>query len=367
MFSNAYEMFPQLFELSTWSSSSFKRVSTCLTVQISFLTFSLKCILFRMSDIVTLPSPVDGSSSLSFPADVDSDHDVSMFQSDSESIEVPPDVDETIAMSGFDDALDPLGSGDEAAHLQLEFQESKQGFRDSGLIVPTSLEVPFLTGKQDVAEVYSPPRVLPVARADGLLGNLSLDILTGWDSNQEHLRNLAKDAFVALQISVLILSPPCAIFSELQRLWNIKKMSKETFNKKWSDGMVHLNFAMELATLQLKRGAYFIFEHPWKASSWETPTVKAVLTQPGVMVVNFDQCCLGLKSKVFGIPMRKRTKIMTNSQMVVTLFAQNQCDRSHIHQTIQGSEGGVRRSVWAQRYPPGMVSLLVQAAKYESR
>ena len=223
MFSNAYVTPTQIFELSMWSSSSFKCVSTCFTVQILFLIFSLKCILFRMSEIVTLPSSVDGSSSLSFPADVDSDHDVSMLQSDSESIGVPPDVDETVAMSGFDDDLDPLGSGDEAERLLFEFQESKQGFRDSGLIVPTSLEVPFLTGKQDVAEVYSPPRVLPVARADGLLGSLSLDILTGWDFNQEHLRNLARDAFVALQILVLILSPPCIIFSELHRLWNIKK------------------------------------------------------------------------------------------------------------------------------------------------
>jgi hypothetical protein len=60
--------------------------------------------------------------------------------------------------------------------------------------------------------------------------------------------------------------------------------------------------------------------------------------------------------------MRKRTKIATNCRALAARFAMSccRCDRSHIHQTIQGSEGGVRRSVWAQMYPPGMVDLLAR-------
>lgn len=44
--------------------------------------------------------------------------------------------------------------------------------------------------KHDIAEYYSPPRVLPAATAMGMRGTLSLDMLTGWDFNHETLRKV---------------------------------------------------------------------------------------------------------------------------------------------------------------------------------
>ena len=45
---------------------------------------------------------------------------------------------------------------------------------------------------------------------------------------------------------------------------------------------------------------------------------------------------------------------------VIEAFRGNMCDRSHLHHLIQGSEGGIRLSVWCQCYPAPMVDLLVE-------
>ena len=60
--------------------------------------------------------------------------------------------------------------------------------------------------------------------------------------------------------------------------------------------------------------------------------------------------------------MRKRTKLMSNSEHFVEAFRGNMCDRSHLHQLIQGSEGGIRLSVWCQCELAPMVNLLVEGA-----
>ena len=102
-----------------------------------------------------------------------------------------------------------------------------------------------------------------------------------------------------------------------------------------------------------------MFEHPASASSWRTPHVQAVANAEGVFQVTFDQCMFGLVSKVTQTPMRKRTRLLTNCQRVRERFSNGMCDNSHDHQIIEGAEGGMKRSVWAQHYPIGFVEALV--------
>ena len=70
---------------------------------------------------------------------------------------------------------------------------------------------------------------------------------------------------------------------------------------------------------------------------------------------------LGLRSKVDKIPMLKPTTFLTNCIEVVQAFEGVQCDGSHEHVQCQGYEGGVKRSIWAQQYPPGLVEKLATA------
>jgi hypothetical protein len=72
---------------------------------------------------------------------------------------------------------------------------------------------------------------------------------------------------------------------------------------------------------------------------------------------------LGLKSKVTGTPILKPTIFYTNARSVVEAFKPFQCDGSHHHVAVQGSEGGVKRSVWSQKYPRKLCEVLAGAVR----
>lgn len=231
------------------------------------------------------------------------------------------------------------------------------------LVVPQPAAAKHLGGRQDIAEYYSPPRVLRAGRKQGLTGVLSLDILTGWDFQHEALRVLSLQLLGLLHIAFLVLSPPCTMFSSLQWLWNVKKMSQSVFSQRWSEAMLLLEHAMACAAAQHAAKRRFVFEHPAGAKSWSQACVQHVLSLQGVELVVIDMCMLGLQSKVKQLPLRKRTKIMTNCPVLASALRGYKCDGTHTHGVIQGSEGGMRCSTWAQFYPPRFVDVLVRAAK----
>ena len=230
----------------------------------------------------------------------------------------------------------------------------------AGSLVPLPHQVSGLTA-QHVAEYYSPPRVLPAARRLGLQGCLSLDLLTGWDLANREVQRAATQLLTTVTVAFLILCPPCTAFSPLQAMWNYTKMAPAKVQANMEAGMVHLRFAMDCALLQCRAGRVFVFEHPANATSWATAEVQRVLAMPGVAVVVFDQCMTGLASPL-GTPIRKRTRLMTNSPGVVQAFLGRRCDRSHEHLPCWGFEHGIQLSTWCQAYPAPMVDLLASSA-----
>ena len=276
--------------------------------------------------------------------------------SDSDLPSLPP------ALSDDDESLPP-SLCDEFDSLSDDEQPMEAEVK--GFYVPSPHEARQLIAapvpcKHDIAEFYSPPRVLAAARDMGQVGNISLDLTTGWNFHCGSLRALSCQLLTALCIGLLVLSPPCTMFSQLQWLWNVKKMTQEYFNLRMIEARQYIKHSMECARIQVLEGRRFVFEQPAGAKSWNEPDVRNVEALDGVQIVTVDQCMLGLKSKA-GIPMRKRTKLMTNCHVLAQRFrAVGLCDGSHEHQTIQGQEGGVRRSVWAQRYPELMCQLIAK-------
>ena len=79
-----------------------------------------------------------------------------------------------------------------------------------------------------------------------------------------------------------------------------------------------------------------------------------------VQVAVFDQCQFGLVSPQ-GRPMQKRTKVLTNCVAIFEALNGKYCCKTHQHEQIQGSEDGIKRSQWAQVYPPAMVNAICEA------
>jgi hypothetical protein len=318
---------------------------------------------------VELPSNLDHDESdvncdIMSTSDVQlpSESDADIVGGDNSSLGLPSPAGELHNVSDGSD-MESLPS------LPSDASEDEPGAElDGPVSVPSPHDVQQIMGafipgaSHKIAEYYSPPRVLPVARQQGLHGTLALDILTGWDLTVPWIKELSLLILTRLHILMIILSPPCTAFSPLQRMWNFPKLSAIRVSEIWNTGMIHLDHAMQLAWKQLNEGRFFAFEHPASASSFAQACMCDLLVHPHVEAVVFDQCMLGLVTKVTRTPTRKRTRIVTNNKHLVEMLRPVRCDRSHVHCKIQGSEGGERRSVWAQRYPPGLVQILVDAS-----
>ena len=306
---------------------------------------------------VVLPE-LDSDGDVVLPASNNSiEEEVSLptVESDSE-VGWPGAVDEPSGeVSGPEVELPPSDSEDGAAFFDISFSAEYQ--------VPDQTQVPPLA-HHDFAEFCSVPRVLPKARARGMSGVLSLDLRTQWDFRQPAARRRSLELLERHTVGFLMLSPPCTAFSQLQSMLNYHRMQPARVQEIWGDGMLHFQHSMAAAVAQIQAGRHFAFEHPAGASSWGQQCVQDVKRDPSVMEIVFDQCMLGLCSKVHHIPMRKRTRIITNSRWMALQFSGLLCDGQHTHERIQGSEGGARRSTWAQCYPPLMVERIVFAVEH---
>ena len=143
-----------------------------------------------------------------------------------------------------------LRSGDDSFHGR------------SSSVVPTPADVHLLVGHHHAAEFYSQPRVAPVMQTLGLQSVLSCDLLTGWNFEDGHCAQLSMDLLDRLMIDFLILSPPCTVFSELQRLWDFKRVHPAKVQAVWRQGMMLLVHSIECAHRQLASHRLFVIEHP---------------------------------------------------------------------------------------------------------
>ena len=97
--------------------------------------------------------------------------------------------------------------------------------------------------------------------------------------------------------------------------------------------------------------------------------VTFVQRHSSVRIAEFDQCQFGLESVQTKTPIKKRTKVMTNSDELMKALHGQFCPGTHTHQIISGSEGGLKRSTAAQVYPDRLCitickALIAQEAKH---
>jgi hypothetical protein len=181
--------------------------------------------------VPSLPESIGSSDGIVIDAAGYLTHSISSHDL-SDLTELPPDVEDS-------DVELPPNVTDEGVGLDMALDDDS----DSGDVcaipgsdVPGPNLVHLLATQQTVAEFYSPPRVLPATKRLGLSGVLSLDILTGWDFSLPSVRTTANLILNRLLVFIVLLSPPCTVFSDLQRLFNIKRVSIETWRKKYEYG-----------------------------------------------------------------------------------------------------------------------------------
>ena len=91
---------------------------------------------------------------------------------------------------------------------------------------------------------------------------------------------------------VVIGSPPCTSFSQLQTL-NPDTPAKR---KALKEGEEYMRFMVSIYKMQVEAGRVFLHEHPAQARSWHMKEVQRMMKEQGVVLVEADQCMVGLKT-----------------------------------------------------------------------
>ena len=227
---------------------------------------------------------------------------------------------------------------------------------------PPIIRIPrYLDGTQpvDVLEVFG--RTVSATASRRGLGSCPFDLKDGKDLSQLEMRIEVFRVIEQRRPKLLVTSPPCTMYSKLQRLWNIKKMSPEEYTRRKAIADEYLWFAHTCNKIQHNAGRSFAHEHPAGASSWKEDSTQAVVTLPGTYNALFDQCQFGLTSPC-GTPLKKQTRILCNNVRLFNALHGCKCRRGlHTHKPIMGSEAGYRLSTWSEIYPPALCNALLDA------
>ena len=159
---------------------------------------------------------------------------------------------------------------------------------------------------------------------------------------------------------LLVLSPPCTVFSQLQVLssahWSAQK------DRQYEESLILLRFAVRLCKLQIDLGNVFILEHPRSATSWSIVDVLGLTEREDVLLADFHMCAYGMMSEDSDgpAPVYKPTRIATNSTVAAELIPAL-CHGGHRHVHLLNG-----RAKAAHKYPQALVDRILEAVAVES-
>ncbi len=151
----------------------------------------------------------------------------------------------------------------------------------------------------DVAEIYSPPRVVKHAQSRGLRAGWSLDLTNhdvdgkAWDFTKPEMRSRLWAKLKKDKPLLVIGSPACTDWSTMMNL-NWHRMSEEDVKRRMKEARVHLKFCIEVYKYQTEHSRYFLHEHPSAARSWKEPAMQKLMKMQDAILTKADQCQYGL-------------------------------------------------------------------------
>lgn len=209
-----------------------------------------------------------------------------------------------------------------------------------------------------VGEVFSTPHFSEHSLKHGLQPGRAFDLRLGDNLLDKKQRDACREHLRKNKYGLLLVSPPCELFSMLQFLGVGR--SKESllqdarFQTRMRQARLLLNFGIEMCEQQQRLGGKFLFEQPWTASSWKEPRVQQLMQQSNSYLVRTDQCMYD-QVDADNKPIRKRTG------KNIAIVLDKQCDQQHEHQHCVGSDSTGSRSNKAAHYPVDLVHAVLRA------
>lgn len=302
-------------------------------------------------------------------------------------INIPPEAamdDEQVAQDqGGMDADSPL------RQWYMDGDRDRENADMSGLTEVDRKHLALLILSVDITEVFSPSRVNQLAskfgltsrtsesafivlnkKMFGLVPGASLDLRTGWNFDLETHRRKAWKLLHASKPNVVIGSPPCTFFSNLQELNKHIHRDDPAWMANFEAGKKaatkHIEFCILIYRHQINHGRHFLHEHPWGANSWKLPRVESLLQDKRVGVVEGHMCRFDMTSHVDAKEgsrglVKKPTGFMSSSKYILDKL-DRRCTGDHDHVHLMGG-----RAVAAQEYPPALCEAIIQGIVEQKR
>lgn len=173
-----------------------------------------------------------------------------------------------------------------------------------------------------LGEVYTATeQVARQARLRGHRVTESTSLETGWNFLQAEDRKACIKRVIEEKPFCLVLAFPCGPWSPLTRL-----KPSSTLEDRRKEGKVLIEFAIALASIQLKHGGHFILENPKTSLAWALPELSQFLESAQAEYVDFDQCAFLLRS-LQGFLHKKPARVATSSTCVAEELRGMTCAR----------------------------------------
>ena len=210
--------------------------------------------------------------------------------------------------------------------------------------------------RHSIVEVFSPGRFAETARDFGFESLGVYDLSLDWDWCKPIHRRRLEEQLALSPPDVLVMTPPCGPLSRLQQCTpEEKRKDPEAFEKEVRVAKDMVRWCLKMAEKQLALGLHYLFESSQTSQAWTLEEMQAFINWWRHPCVDVSACAVGLKDKESGQLFGKKWRFMTSSSAVASMLEPLVCDKTHDHQVVEGSSGGVMRSVQTQVYPKRLV------------
>ena len=210
--------------------------------------------------------------------------------------------------------------------------------------------------RHSIVEVFSPGRFAEVAQDFGFESMGSYDLSMGWDWNKVVHRRRLEEQLALSPPDVLVMTPPCGPLSRLQQCTpEEKRTNPEMFQREVERAEAMVRWCLRMAERQLSLGLHYLFESSQTSKAWTMEEMRRFQDWWQHPSVDVAACAVGLTDKESGKLFGKKWRFMTSSSAVATMLEPLVCSRDHEHQVVEGSSGGIMRSIQTQVYPKRLV------------
>ena len=167
------------------------------------------------------------------------------------------------------------------------------------------------------------------------IGLAPISIETGYDLLTQDGVSRARDKILLEDPDLVVLAFPCAPWSVLQHLQNAEV--KAANRDRQAKHRPFLEFAEEVAQHQMAKGKYFVLENPAASAAFREAPLVELASRDGVGSAKFDMCTQELREPESGLPLKKSTRLLSNSPAIIAHFRSQQCTCTSSHARILGS------------------------------